>query len=176
MQNLAIQAPLIESNTANRHKLKLVTFDQNCLIEYPVAEHLPVNRPLFLSKVYAGFPSPADDHIEQRLDPNKYLVDNEISTFFYTMEGYSMVDLGLLPGDKLTLDRSKDARVNDVVLALVNGGCTVKTLGLGKNNNPRLIPANSEDEFPVIEINEFDDFQILGVVISSFRRFRPQYK
>ncbi|MES2501805.1 MAG: S24 family peptidase [Pseudomonadota bacterium] len=176
MQNLAIQEPWIESATqapvVNQPHLKLVTFDQNCLIEFPVSEHFPVERPLFLSKVYAGFPSPADDQIEMRLDPNKYLVDNEVSTFFYTMEGLSMIDLGLLPGDKLTLDRSKHARINNVILARVNGGCTVKILGLSKNGNPRLVPANSDGQFPTIEINEFDDFEILGVVISSFRRFR----
>ncbi len=110
--------------------------------------------------------------LEKCLDPNKYLVDNEISTFFYTMEGLSMIDLGLLPGDKLTLDRSRNARINDVVLARVNGEFTVKSLGLGKKGNPRLVPANSEGAFPVIEIKELDDFQILGVVISSFRHFK----
>ena len=130
-----------------------------------------IERPLFLSAVSAGFPSPADDHLERRLDPADYLIDVEDATFFYTITGLSMLDAGLLPGDKLVVDRSKNARVNHIILALLNGKYTVKYLGLTVGGAPRLIPCNSSTHFPSIEITEYDEFQIIGVVIGSFRRF-----
>ena len=140
-------------------------------LEFFVSGRKVIECPLFLSSVSAGFPSPAEDHIERRLDPTDYLIDVEDATFFYTITGLSMLDAGLLPGDKLVVDRSKNARVNHIILALLNGKYTAKYLGLAVGGAPRLIPCNLSTHFPTIEINEYDEFQIIGVVIGSFRRF-----
>ena len=75
---------------------------------------------MFSSKVHAGFPSPADDHVEKRLDANEYLIDQEDATFFVSIQGESMINLGLLSGDKAAVDRSKQASVSDIVMAMVN--------------------------------------------------------
>ena len=138
--------------------------------ELPSLNHMRVNLPLYSSKVSAGFPSPAEEHVEKRLDPNDFLIDHEDSTFFVTIQGLSMVDVGLLPGDKAVVDRSKTPNIGDIVLAVINGEFTIKTLGKHKSGAPRLLPANKD--FKPIEITEEMQFEIWGVVTGSFRRFR----
>lgn len=127
---------------------------------------------LYQSKVAAGFPSPADDHVEKRLDPNEYLIDQEESTFFITIQGESMLEAGLLAGDKAVVDKSKTAEVGDIVLAMVDGEFTIKTLAKQKDGNPKLLPANSSGKYTPIIITGEMQFEIFGVVIGSFRRFK----
>lgn len=126
--------------------------------------------PLFSSKVAAGFPSPADDHIEKRLNPNDFLIDQQDATFFVTISGLSMRDAGLLPNDKAVVDRSKIPAIGDIVLAVVDGEYTIKMLAKTKQNQPRLLSANPD--FSPIEIKEGQQFEIWGVVTGSFRRFK----
>lgn len=139
---------------------------------YPVHEPNKMSLPLFSSKVAAGLPSPADEHIEKRLDPNDFLIDDQDSTFFVTIQGYSMIDAGLLPGDKAVIDRAKVAKMGDIVLAMVNGEFTIKQLGKTRAGAPRLLPANSSGQYHPIEISGDMQFEIWGVVTGSFRRFR----
>jgi DNA polymerase V len=152
-----------------QRKKSSVELDAVALFELPSLDAQPVLRPLYSSKVRAGLPSPADDHVEKRLDVAEYLIDKIDETFFVTIVGESMRDAGLLSGDKAVVDRSKQASVGDIVLVGVDGEFTIKTLGKDKHNFPRLIPANPD--FSIIEIKEGTQFEILGVVTGSFRRF-----
>jgi len=140
--------------------------------EYPALNKTSIALPLYSSKVPAGFPSPAEDHVEKRLDPSEYLIDQADATFFVTIQGQSMMDVGLMPGDKAVVDRSRDAVIGDIVLAVVDGEFTIKTLGRKKDGSPRLIPANASGQFKEIEIKDGMQFEIWGVVIGSFRRFK----
>jgi DNA polymerase V len=128
-----------------------------------------VTLPLYSSKVSAGFPSPADDHIEKRLNLHEYLVDQESATFMVTVAGDSMRDAGLLPKDIAIVDRSKEAAVGHIVLAVVDGEFTIKQLGLTEQGNPVLIAANPD--YKPIEIKDGMDFEIWGVVTGSMRKY-----
>jgi len=140
--------------------------------EFPELNAASITLPLFNSKVPAGVPSPADDHVENRLDPSEFLVDQVDSTFFVTIMGYSMIDAGLLPGDKAVIDRSKLASVGDIVLAIVDGEFTIKTLGRSSDGSPLLLPANKSGEYKPIEVKKHMHVEIWGVVTGSFRRFK----
>jgi DNA polymerase V len=140
--------------------------------EFPELNPASIALPLFNSKVPAGFPSPADDHVEKRLDPSEFLVDQVDSTFFVTIMGYSMIDAGLLPGDKAVIDRSKLASVGDIVLAIVDGEFTIKTLGRSKDGSPLLLPANKSGEYKPIEVKKHMHVEIWGVVTGSFRKYK----
>lgn len=155
---------------AYQRKKILHGLDSIAEIEQPLSSPKPIFRPLFSSKVRAGFPSPADDHVEKRLDVGEYLIDQADATFFVTIAGESMRDAGLLAGDKAVVDRSKLASIGDIVVAIVDGEFTIKTLGKNKQGQPRLIPANPD--FPIIEIKENMHFEIWGVVTGSFRKFK----
>ena len=169
----ASQLPVVKDFLAAYQRKKLsADLDVVGDIVLPALNTTPIKLPLFLSKVAAGFPSPAEEHVEKRLDPSEFLIDQKDATFFVTIQGLSMMDVGLLPGDKAVVDRSKLASIGDIVLAVIDGEFTIKTLARKKDGTPRLLPANSTGAFSPIEIKEGMDFEIWGVVTGSFRRFK----
>ena len=173
----ASQLPVVKDFLAAYQRKKLATdlsanLDAVGDLSLPMLDSKPIKLPLFSSKVPAGFPSPAEEHVEKRLDPSEFLIDQVDATFFVTIQGYSMIDVGLLPGDKAVIDRSKLASIGDIVLAVIDGEFTIKTLARKEDGTPRLLPANSTGAFNPIEIKEGMNFEIWGVVISSFRRFK----
>ena len=93
-----------------------------------------IELPLFTMPVSAGSPSPADDYVEERLDLARLLIKRPDSTFFVRVEGDSMVDASIQPGDLLVVDRSLEARHGDIVIARVDDEFTVKAL----HRKPRL--------------------------------------
>jgi DNA polymerase V len=139
--------------------------------ELPVLNAPSTYLPLYGSKVSAGFPSPAEEHVEQRLNPNDYLIDQQDATFFVTIQGYSMIDVGLLPKDKAVVDRSKKPAMGNIVVAVVDGEFTIKILSRKKDGTPTLLSANASGDYAPIDIKEEMSFEIWGVVIGSFRRF-----
>ena len=84
-----------------------------------------ISLPLYSSKVPAGFPSPADDHMEGKLDLNTHLVKHPTATFFVKASGDSMLGAGIHDGDILVVDRSLEPRKGKVVIAAVDGQLTV---------------------------------------------------
>lgn len=167
----ASQEPVIKDFLAAYQKKRMnADLDAVTEFELPSLHRVQVSLLLYSSKVSAGFPSPAEEHVEKRLNPNDFLIDQEDATFFVTIQGYSMIDIGLLPGDKAVVDRSKTAIIGDVVLAVIDCEFTIKTLAKNKSGQPRLMPANKD--FKPIEIIEGMQFEIWGVVTGSFRRFR----
>jgi DNA polymerase V len=119
------------------------------------------NIPFFNFKVPAGFPSPAMDYMEERIDLNKEFIQHPLATFLIESEGTSMINAFIPPKAKLIVDRSVTPQNGDIVLAVLNGEFTVKFL---KKNEYKcwLCPANSK--YPDIEITEEMNMQIWGVV------------
>lgn len=117
--------------------------------------------PLFLTQVKAGFPSPADDFIEKRLDLNELLIRNPPATYFVRVEGESMTGANIHSGDILIVDRSVEPADRKIVIAVINGEFTVKRFRIFKNG-AYLESENSA--FPPIPISPEADFQIFGVV------------
>ena len=124
--------------------------------------------PLYLERVAAGFPSPAQDYVEQALDLNQLLVKRPASTFFVRAEGDSMIEAGIFPDDLLVVDRSLNAADGDTVIAGFNGELTVKQLQL--HPSPRLVPCNCN--YSPIVIPEGADLEILGVVTNVIHHMR----
>lgn len=117
--------------------------------------------PLFISKVQAGFPSPAEDYADIDLDLNKHLVKHPASTFFVRVEGDSMIDAGIKDGSLLVVDKSLKPTNNKIVVAVVDGEFTVKRLKI-TGNGFLLVPENKK--FSPIKITE--NSYIWGVVTS----------
>ena len=125
--------------------------------------------PLFSDAVSAGFPSPATDYCERKLDLNELCIQKPAATYFVRAQGDSMIDAGIFPGDVLVIDRSIDASHGDIVIAAVNGELTVKLLETKPQT--RLVPMNSQHA-PIV-IPEEADLEIFGVatnVIHSLRK------
>ncbi len=119
------------------------------------------NIVLFTCPVNAGFPSPAEDYMEEKLDLNVHLVKHPAATFFVRANGDSMTGAGIFNGDILVVDRSLNPKNQNVVVAIVNGDFTVKKL-FASDGNVSLIPENPK--YKPIDITDGMDFRIWGVV------------
>ncbi|MGA0942849.1 MAG: LexA family protein [Alphaproteobacteria bacterium] len=125
--------------------------------------------PYLLSRISAGFPSPADDYIENNLSLSELLIKNHLSTFLMKTSGDSMIDVGINDGDILVVDRSIEAKNRDIVIAILEGNLTVKRL-LFKTNG--LVVLKSENiAYKDIQIPELADLEIWGVVTSVIHQF-----
>lgn len=131
------------------------------IIRHPAIEPARVPLPLFGSRIPAGFPSPADDYVEDRIDLNQLLVRNPPATFFVRVQGNSMTGAGIFDGDTLVVDRSIEARSNHVVVAVIDGELTVKRLSI-KRGKTRLLPENPD--FSAIELKDGQELTLWGVV------------
>ena len=124
------------------------------------------NIPIYLCKVEAGFPSPADNYVEQRLDIKKYLVKNSEATFFVKATGESMIDIGIFPGDILVVDKSIKPKHNSIIIISIDGELMVKRLI--KNYKKKYFYLQSENsKYPDITIKSEDDITVWGVVTYS---------
>ena len=117
--------------------------------------------PFYGHKVQAGFPSPADDYIQEKIDLNKHLIKNPSATFLVRAMGDSMIGAGIHSGDVLVVDRSLEPKSGKIIIAAVDGQLTVKRL-LQKNGRSWLMPENQD--FPAIHISGTQDVHIWGVV------------
>jgi len=121
------------------------------------------HQPLFETRVSAGFPSPATDYEEDKLDLNKHLIKHPAATFFVRAIGDSMVGAGIHCGDLLVVDRSLEPRDKNVVIAVVNGELTVKRIRIRKKKIT-LEPENKN--YSTQQIKEDMEFEVWGVVTS----------
>lgn len=126
-----------------------------------------IELPLYLSKVQAGFPSPADDHLDQSLDLNEHLIEHPAATFFCRVTGESMIGIGIYDGDIIVVDRAITPEHGDVVLAAVDGELTCKVLD---KHQRRLLSSN--EQFKPIPITEDMDMIVEGVVTYSVTSHR----
>lgn len=129
-----------------------------------IAERIAL--PVFSTAVRAGFPSPADDYVEHRLDLNDLVLHKE-ATFYAWVKGDSMQDFNIHDGDLLMIDKSLGATVGDIVVAEVEGSFTVKKVGRGV-----LLAGNPA--FPPIAINPETGVQIWGVVVRVIHDLRQR--
>jgi DNA polymerase V len=119
-----------------------------------------VALPLYSDLVQCGFPSPAADYVEQRIDLNDLLIRHPSATYFVKAAGDSMIEAGISDGDLLIVDSSRTPEHGDIVIAAVGGEFTVKRLQL----RPRvqLNPMNSA--YSPIIVGSEDSLDVFGVV------------
>jgi DNA polymerase V len=135
----------------------------------PFEARTELRIPMASASVQAGFPSPADDHLERSLDLNEHLVSNPAATFFVRVQGNSMKDAGIVDGDTLIVDRSVTPKDRQIVIAMLDGEFTVKRL---RKRGKRVFLEAENPEFAPIEIGENQELTIWGVV--TFVIHRPR--
>tara|TARA_B100000902_G_scaffold388794_1_gene434993 strand:- start:1227 stop:1655 length:429 start_codon:yes stop_codon:yes gene_type:complete len=119
------------------------------------------------SSVPAGFPSPAEDHMDIPLDLNEHLIRHPAATFYVYAKGNSMQNSGIYDGDLLIVDRAVEPKLKNIVIAVIDGEFTVKRISKIKNKI-YLLPDNKE--YHPIEIKDISNFQIWGVVIYTIHK------
>lgn len=126
----------------------------------------PLLLPLLNCGVAAGFPSPADDYVDARLDLNEYLIRHPAATFMVRAIGDSMIGVGIHSGDLLIVDKSLRPVDGCVVVAVVEGDCTVKQYRCdgpdGRQRRPWLEAANPA--YPPLQLRDGQELRVWGVV------------
>jgi len=128
---------------------------------YPFEGEIKQELPLYSARISAGFPSPADDYLDKKLDLNEYLIKHPASTFFVRVAGDSMIDAGIHSGDILIVDRALEPAGNNIVIAVIDGDLTVKRI---KKSNDKLLLLAENPNYPLIEIKPDMSFEVWGVV------------
>lgn len=136
------------------------------LILHYVENSTALEIPLFLEKIRAGFPSPAQDYVEGAIDLNRELIRHPSSTFYGRVSGDSMKDAGLFDGDIVVVDKSINPRDGDMAVCCIDGEFTIKFIKIEKGDI-WLIPAN--EAFQPIRVTSENDFIVWGIVTYSIK-------
>ena len=127
----------------------------------PFEECTSLRLPLVSASVEAGFPSPADDHLERGIDLNEELIRNPAATFLVRVQGESMRDAGIHSGDTLIVDKSVTPYDRQIVVAMIDGEFTVKRF---RKVNGRIFLEAENPAFQPIEVGEDQELTIWGAV------------
>jgi DNA polymerase V len=127
-----------------------------------------LERPVMAFTVSAGFPSPADDYIEGRIDLNEHLIRHPAATFFVRVSGDSMTGAGIQNGDLLIVDRAAECVSGCIVVARVHDEFTLKRV---RKEGDRVFLMPENERYQPIEVTEGSDFEIWGRVVGSVREY-----
>ena len=133
---------------------------------YSVIAH-PLELTLFNARIPAGFPSPAADHAQKRIDLTRQLILNTEATFLFRVVGDSMEGIGIYEGDTILVDRAIVPASNNIVLAVVDEEFTVKRL-FKRDQVVCLLSENPK--YKPIEFREGQELRIWGVVTYNLRK------
>jgi SOS regulatory protein LexA len=131
------------------------------LLPGPRGAHLPV-----LGTISAGFPSPADEELTDTMSLDEYLIGNKEATYILKVNGNSMIDAGILPGDILLVERGANPRDGDIVIAQVDRAWTMKYFR--KRGTAVFLEAANKDYQP---IHPQEELQIAAVVRAVIRKY-----
>ena len=137
----------------------------------PAAEPSVVLLDLYSTRLYAGLPNAAEDHVERRMDINAFLVEQQDATFIAQVGSDSLKDVGLVRNHYVVVNRKRAAVAGDVIAAVVDNEFTLKILSRTEDGRPLLKKANADPQYRDIEIREGMQFEIWGVVTGAFAKF-----
>jgi DNA polymerase V len=126
-----------------------------------------IERPM-VGKINAGFPSPADDFLDNSIDLNKELIRNKDATYFGRVNGNSMINVGIADGDLVVIDKSITPTNGKIAVCNIDGEFTIKRIKIEKDK-VWLVAEN--DNFLAIEVTEGSTLEIWGVVTGVVKKF-----
>lgn len=124
--------------------------------------------PLIPQGISAGFPSPALDFDDLKIDLNKHLIKHPMATYFGRVKGDSMKDAGIDDGDLIVIDKSLEPTDGKIAVCFIDGEYTLKQVRFN-SNECWLVPAN--DKYEPIRVTSENDFLIWGIVKHVIKSF-----
>jgi DNA polymerase V len=150
--------------------MKVVKVHGNDALDFFSAKtDTPVSLPFFNGGVSAGFPSPAEDFLENELDFNTAFIKHPSATFYAKVKGNSMKDVGISDGDIMVIDKSLEPNNGDIAVCYLDGEFTVKTILIEKDV-VWLVAQN--EQYDPIRVTEDNELIIWGIVINVIKTFR----
>ena len=127
-----------------------------------------IELPFYTCRVPAGFPSPAQDHMDQPLSLDELMDVDAPHAYLVQASGDSMIGVGIFDGDVMVVNRKLDAAPGHIVIAALNGEVCVKRL---TKRGEQYVLESANPRYPARFIMEGDEFEVWGVVTGSLRRF-----
>ena len=140
----------------------------NAMLLRPALDPEALPLPLLGRLLPAGFPSPADDHLEGEIDLNRLLIERPAATYLMRVSGLSMSGAGIMDGDLVVVDRSVEAVPGHVVVAVLAGEMTIKRLRRTKGGRVLLLAENPD--YPALVVGEDNPAEVWGVVVGCVRK------
>jgi SOS regulatory protein LexA len=126
---------------------------------------VPMTLPLF-GPIAAGFAAPVEEHAEEQITLDTYLIKNRSSTFLLRVKGESMINAGIREGDLVVVDRTKQAKPENIVVGVMDGEFTLKRL---KRDKGKFYLQAENPEFP--DLHAMDELKVAGVVTGVVRKY-----
>ena len=136
---------------------------------------LHIKLPLFSDHISAGFPSPAEDYIEEQLNLQDLMVSHPSATYFLKVDGESMIDAGIFSGDILVVDKARTPQDGSIIVAILDGSFTVKRWFF-ENSQHVLRAENVNYPDIIVDPNRHQDFEIWGVVTFAIHQLQTSSK
>jgi DNA polymerase V len=127
-----------------------------------------LSRPVIMWRIPAGFPSPAEDYVEGRIDLNRDLLKHPLATFYIRVEGDSM-EPKVQSGALVIVDRMAETKDDDIIVARIGSEFMVKRLRIEKDGTLWLLAENRAYE--PLQIIESMDFEVWGKVTHSIQSY-----
>lgn len=137
---------------------------------YKSEQSLTLPLPYADGGIKAGFPSPAQDYVDETIDLNRDLIRNPSSTFYGRVSGDSMAEEGITDGDILVIDKSLTPEEGDLAVCCLDGEFTLKRIHFTKGNRLYLMPSNRK--YRPIEVTPDNQFMVWGVVTYTIKHNR----
>ncbi|MEQ1849344.1 MAG: transcriptional repressor LexA [Candidatus Peribacteraceae bacterium] len=135
------------------------------IIAFPHEEGMaPMTLPLF-GPIAAGFAAPVEEHAEEQITIESYLVKNKNATFLLRVKGDSMIGAGIHEGDLVLVDKSKTPKPNDIVVGVMDGEFTLKRL---KREKGKVYLQAENPDYP--DLYAIEELQVAGVVVGLVRK------
>jgi DNA polymerase V len=147
--------------------LHLVHQAPRALEIYPPDFSRSLDLPFVNQGISAGFPSPADDFLDIKIDLNREFIKNPNATFYARVRGKSMIGAGLNDGDLLIIDRSLEPEHKKIAVCFIDGDFTVKRIHKEKDII-WLMPEN--EDYQPIQVTSDNEFIIWGVVTTVIKK------
>ncbi|MBI4550496.1 MAG: repressor LexA [Candidatus Omnitrophica bacterium] len=120
-----------------------------------------------LGTVQAGFPSPAEEELVDSLSLDEFLISKPSASYLIKVSGDSMADAGILPGDLVIVERGREAKPGDIVIAQVDGEWTMKYF---EKENGKVVLRAANKKYP--PIRPARELVIGGVVVANVRKYK----
>lgn len=144
---------------------------ENSLHIFKAEDEFHIDIPYSEDGVKAGFPSPAQDYMNEAIDLNRLIIKHKETTFYARVSGTSMKDAGIEDGDLVVIDKLLEASEGNYVVAYIDGEFTLKEFRKDESGKCAwLMPANSE--YSPIKVTEENEFIIWGVVTYVIKKMR----
>lgn len=137
-----------------------------CLVDSAAPAAHPLLAPV---SVAAGYPSPAQDYFDGRINLNEHLIRDVTSTFVVRVSGDSMERAGISDGDELIVNRALTPRDGSIVIAILDGELTVKRLRITAGG---VVLQAENPNYPDIKVPDPHSLTVWGVAETCLHDLR----